>query len=62
MIKLDDLSTSGICKKSKCPECEEGTLEFISCDDDMDISEMIYECDICHMIKIVNLEGEPNDI
>lgn len=56
--KIQDLSTGGVCKKTKCPECEEGTLEFIGCDNDFDISEMTYECNVCHMPKIIKCKGE----
>ena len=39
----------GFGKEYICPECQEGVLKFIECDNDNDVSEILYECNVCHM-------------
>jgi hypothetical protein len=55
---IEDTSVGGYGKKNRCSECEEGYLEFIGCDDNSSISEMMYECNICHMPIIIKLNKD----
>ena len=52
---------SGVGKEFTCPECEEGTLEYIECDNDNDVSEILYECNVCHMPHRLKLTFEGSE-